>query len=106
MNNHQFRSSWGTVLGRSFTAIIVIWLTAPVFAGALEDYVGKPDTNYFWTVVTNRETDGMTVTHLNLTSQKWRDGQWTHHMQVVQPAKVRNSQIGFLFIIGDGDGAS
>jgi PhoPQ-activated pathogenicity-related protein len=106
MNNHQFRFSSKAVLGRVFTAIIAIWLAAPVFAGALEDYVNKPDTNYSWTVVTNREVKGVTITHLQLTSQKWRDGEWTHHLQVVRPAKVRNPHIGFLFITGDGDGNS
>src|SRR6185369_5542371 len=74
------------------------------FAGALEEYVSKPDTNYAWTVATNRSLDGFTVTHLKLTSQRWREGNWTHHVQVVRPEKIRNPQIGFLFITGDGDG--
>jgi len=81
-------------------------LQSPVFAGALEDYVKKADTNFAWTVVTNREIEGVAVTQLKLTSQQWRESMWTHHMQVVRPAKVRNPQIGFLFITGDGDGKS
>src|SRR3954454_6127297 len=73
-------------------------------AGALENYVARPDTNYSWAVATNRTSEGFAVTHLKLTSQHWKEGNWTHHVQVVRPEKIRNPQIGFLFITGDGDG--
>src|SRR5438045_4127269 len=81
-------------------------LQSQVFGGALENYVKKADTNFAWTVVTNRDLEGIAVTQLKLTSQQWRESTWTHHMQVVRPAKGRNPQIGFLFITGDGDGKS
>src|SRR6185503_17684526 len=77
-----------------------------LFAGALENYVSKPDTNYQWSVVTNLESAGLKVTQLRVTSQKWRDTNWTHHVQVVRPESVRHPEIGFLFITGDGDGKS
>jgi PhoPQ-activated pathogenicity-related protein len=44
------------------------------------------------------------ITHLALTSQKWRDDVWTHTLHVVRPDKVRNADIAFLFITGDGSG--
>src|SRR5678816_1257755 len=87
-------------------ALLLVPSTASLFAGALEDYVAKPDTNYAWTVVTNREVAGVTVTQLKVTSQKWQESNWTHHVQVVRPEKVRHPEIGFLFITGDGDGKS
>ncbi len=92
--------SWGLVLGVLSGSLV----STSSFAGALEDYVAKPDTNYSWTVATNRSLEGFTATHLKLTSQRWREGNWTHHLQVVRPEKVRNPQIAFLFITGDGDG--
>ena len=74
--------------------------------GALENYLSAPDTNYVWKQINQRQTNGSTVTHLELVSQKWREHVWTHHLQVVRPDKVRNAGIAFLFITGDGDGRS
>ena len=75
-------------------------------AGALEDYIRRPDTNYSWKQIDQRQTNGSTVTHLELTSQNWRDHIWTHTVQVVRPETVRNPGIAFLFITGDGSGRS
>jgi len=83
-----------------------LFFAARLFAGALEDYVNKPDTNFSWSVISDSNFQGVTVTELKVTSQQWRESKWTHHMQVVRPEKVRNSQIAFLFITGDGDGKS
>jgi len=72
--------------------------------GALENYVQAPDSTYSWKKRTTTETNGVTVTQLDLTSQKWRDSVWTHTVQVVRPAKVRNPDIALLFVTGDGNG--
>jgi PhoPQ-activated pathogenicity-related protein len=92
-------------LTRALTCfVLLLGLPASLTAGALENYVGQTDTNYTWKRVSQRQSDGFTVSHLELTSQKWREHVWHHHMQVVRPAKVRNPGIGFLFITGDGEG--
>jgi len=104
MTHLSFRSLPFT--GSGFISLVGLFLSAPIFAGPLEDYVARPDTNYLWTIVTNRRVEGVTLTHLKLTSQQWREGRWTHHIQIVRPEKVRNPHIGFLFITGDGDGKS
>jgi PhoPQ-activated pathogenicity-related protein len=70
----------------------------------LEDYVRKPDTNYAWKQLDQKQEVGFTITHLELISQQWRSNTWRHHMQVVRPEKVRHPGIAFLFITGDGDG--
>src|SRR5439155_8465690 len=82
----------------------LLFLAASSFAGALEDYVKRPDANFAWKKLEESQTNGLTVTHLELTSQKWRDSLWTHHLQVVRPETVRNRDIAFLFITGDGTG--
>jgi PhoPQ-activated pathogenicity-related protein len=89
-----------------FTISLLSVSASSLSAGALENYVSKPDTNYRWSVVTNREIVGFKVTQLRVTSQKWRDTNWTHHVQVVRPETIRHPEIGFLFITGDGDGKS
>ena len=82
-----------------------LFLARPlVHAGALEDYVKKPDPNYTWKQLAQKEEGGFGITHLELTSQQWREGNWLHHMQIVRPEKVRHPEIAFLFITGDGDG--
>jgi PhoPQ-activated pathogenicity-related protein len=73
--------------------------------GALENYVQAPDSAYAWKKRAPQETNGVTVTQVDLTSQKWRDSVWTHTVQIVRPAKVRNPDIAFLFVTGDGSGS-
>jgi PhoPQ-activated pathogenicity-related protein len=75
-------------------------------AGALEDYLSTPDTNHVWKQVNEKKADGFTITHLEMTSQKWREHLWTHHLQIVRPDSVRNGHAAFLFVTGDGDGRS
>jgi PhoPQ-activated pathogenicity-related protein len=86
--------------------IMASWLGAALglHAGALENYVGQPDTAFRWKKLDQKQIEGLTVTHLELTSQEWRGHPWTHHLQVVRPAQVRNPDIAFLFITGDGEG--
>lgn len=73
-------------------------------AGALEDYVKQADDHYAWKQVEQKQEGGFTISHLELTSQKWREHLWQHNVQVVRPDKVRHPGIAFLFISGDGRG--
>ncbi len=75
-------------------------------AGALENYVGRADTNHAWKVLDQKHTEGCTITHVEMISQKWREHSWLHHMQIVRPDKLRNPHIAFLFVTGDGEGRS
>ena len=98
-----------TNVGRWFcvsvvASLLTIGLTAFGWADALEHYVATPDTNHAWKLVSQDQLDGLVVTHLEMTSQQWREHLWTHQMQIVRPARVRNTDIAFLFITGDGNG--
>lgn len=75
-------------------------------AGALQDYVQRPDDSFAWTLAGKKEQGGFTVARLNLTSQTWHDLRWTHAVQVARPATIRNPKIALLIITGDGDGSS
>jgi PhoPQ-activated pathogenicity-related protein len=75
-------------------------------AGALEDYVARPDASYAWTIQSRQHTNGCTITRLEIVSQQWREHTWRHPMLVVRPDMVRNPAIAFLYITGDGRGAS
>jgi PhoPQ-activated pathogenicity-related protein len=71
---------------------------------ALEAYVRAADTNFSWRVVGQSNLPNATATQLELTSQQWRGITWTHSMIIVRPAKVRQPDIAFLLISGDGSG--
>lgn len=91
----------------SLTAMGILLLTACAGrAGALENYVQKPDPAFNWKQTSQKRMPGATVTHLEMVSQHWRGQFWSHHLQVVRPASVRNPHIALLFITGDGDGTS
>lgn len=73
---------------------------------ALEAYIAKPDDAFKWNVQFRYKTNGFTGAAIDLTSQKWRNGEWKHAVQVVRPTKLRHPEIAFLFITGDGSGRS
>ncbi|HTD87826.1 MAG TPA: PhoPQ-activated protein PqaA family protein, partial [Candidatus Binatia bacterium] len=88
---------------------VVFWAVlaanSQLWAGALENYIRVPDSAFAWKKAGSTETNGFTATRLDLTSQKWRDSVWTHTVQIVRPAKVRNADIALLFVTGDGNGS-
>jgi len=75
-------------------------------AGPLEDYVQRPDPTSGWKMLARTNRNGLTILHLQLTSQTWHSNLWVHHLQIVRPAQVRQPQSAFLLISGDGDGRS
>ena len=70
----------------------------------METYLARPDTNYTWKQLGQKQEEGFAITHLELVSQQWRESTWRHHLQIVRPEKIRHPGIAFLFITGDGDG--
>ena len=92
---------------RRFFIVFCAVLAAGIqlWAGALENYIKAPDSAYGWKKAGSAETNGVTVTRVDLTSQKWRDSVWTHTVQIVRPAKMRNPDMALLFVTGDGNGS-
>ena len=104
--NSSLKSRARKLSARLFTFLFLLGAAATISAGPLENYVTALDTNFTWKKIDQRAVDGSTVTHLELVSQKWREHLWQHHVQIVRPAKVRNPDIAFLLVSGDGDGRS
>ncbi len=69
---------------------------------ALADYVRRADASFSWQKAEARKLDGFEAARLDVVSQTWRDNVWTHQVLVVRPREVRNPDIAFLFITGDG----
>src|SRR5579862_2665497 len=72
-------------------------------ADALADYVKRPDDSFQWKKTSERDVDTLHVVQIDCTSQTWRGNVWHHQMLVVRPAKMRNPNLAFLYITGDGD---
>jgi PhoPQ-activated pathogenicity-related protein len=98
--------SYGNGALNSLAAILFLVCSpgSVALAGALENYVGRSDTNFNWKQTEQQRSDAGTVVHIEMISQHWRGQFWSHHLQIVRPAKIRNPDIAFLFITGDGDG--
>jgi PhoPQ-activated pathogenicity-related protein len=93
------------------TAVLLVSFACAVAAGdaapdALENYVRAADTNFNWRVSGQSNLPNAVATRLEVTSQHWRGLPWQHSVIVVRPAVVRQSDIAFLFITGDGSGRS
>ena len=69
---------------------------------ALADYVQQADPSFAWRKLEQRQVDGLTATRLECTSQTWRSKVWHHQVLVVRPPKLRNPDLVFLEIGGDG----
>lgn len=79
----------------------LFFLLAFVFtsrAGVLEDYVRQPDDSFAWKVTKREEMGGLDVATLDLTSQTWRGGRWTHTLYIGVPKSVRHPSTAFLQI--------
>jgi PhoPQ-activated pathogenicity-related protein len=83
---------------------VLLILTLELQAGPLETYVGRSEASYRWAPLEQYQTERFVIDHLQLVSQEWREHPWTHQIQLVRPKPVRNSDIAFLLISGDGDG--
>ena len=73
---------------------------------ALEEYVKAKDDTFKWKTSSSKKSGGFIEAHLEMTSQTWRTNTWTHHVRIVTPEKIRNPQIAFVFVTGDGTGSS
>lgn len=69
-----------------------------VRAGALEDYLVKPDDTFQWMQVDEQEEGGLTVSTLDLASQTWRGRHWIHKLYIATPHELRNASVVFLEI--------
>ncbi|MGD0537330.1 MAG: PhoPQ-activated protein PqaA family protein [Verrucomicrobiota bacterium] len=84
----------------------VAWLlVVPTWAGALEDYVRKPDPSFQWKRTEQRNITNATLTHLEFVSQTWRGQFWSHHLLVIRPSEIRQPRYALLFITGGSYGA-
>lgn len=72
--------------------------------GALQKYVSAPDEHFSWKIVEQKQENGFTFARLELTSQEWRGHRWTHSLNILKPAELRNPESALLFITGNGDG--
>jgi PhoPQ-activated pathogenicity-related protein len=74
-------------------------------ATALDRYVATPDPAYKWSVVSTRQEGRLTITTIEMTSQRWRtpdevsQPEWRHHLTVIRPDTVE-SDTSLLFIAG------
>lgn len=83
---------------RAAAALLCVFACTSLSAGALEDYVRKPDDSFSWQVRDTQKIDGLEITTLALTSQTWRGGRWTHTLYIACPPALRHPETAFLEI--------
>ncbi|GAC1424633.1 MAG: PhoPQ-activated pathogenicity-related family protein [Flavisolibacter sp.] len=89
--------------------LIIIFQSAFNFAGrsqeainpatALQHYLHNYDTSYHWQQDKSTTVKGATIYTLLLTSQKWRQFTWVHHLEIIVPSTARHDG-ALLFITG------
>ncbi len=86
------------VLFASACVTLLLLTGTSLQAGALEDYVRNADTSFKWSVRENKMMGDLAVATLDLTSQTWRGGVWTHTLYIARPRELRNPSIALLEI--------
>lgn len=90
--------------GKLALGLALLVLAGQVPAGPLEAYIARPEPGYRWAPIERIRAERFFLDHLQLTSQTWREHLWTHHIRLVRPKQVRNTDTAFLLISGDGEG--
>jgi len=70
----------------------------------LENYINRAEPDYRWQPIKVSNEPWGTISHYELVSQNWRGHSWTHRLVIVRPGSIRNPDIAFLRIAGDGNG--
>ena len=70
----------------------------------MENYINRAEPDYRWQPIKVSNEPWGTIGHYELVSQNWRGHSWTHRLVIVRPGSIRNPDIAFLRIAGDGNG--
>jgi PhoPQ-activated pathogenicity-related protein len=108
MRNKFFLSYYCQAKTATIYFVFIFFLmfsTTTLFAEALENYIKEKDARFMWKCTKQKKLRDATVLHLEMVSQTWHGLLWNHHVQVIYPGVIRNPEIAFLFVTGDGDGS-
>ena len=78
-------------------SLVCSLLFVPLAPSEFSSFLAKPSPSH-WKVL--RVDNGQT--EIELTSQTWQGGAWTHRILVQQPPKIEFKGTGVLYITGDG----
>ncbi|MHB1460621.1 MAG: PhoPQ-activated protein PqaA family protein [Armatimonadota bacterium] len=67
---------------------------------ALDRYMAKPNPDFKWSVASEKTIMGTQFLELDMISQVWMDGLWTHKVVLIRPSEVPNPKIAILYITG------
>ncbi|MDR4509856.1 MAG: PhoPQ-activated pathogenicity-related family protein [Candidatus Brocadiaceae bacterium] len=67
---------------------------------ALQHYIEQDDPTFSWSIREEHFHEHISNHELLLTSQTWRGIVWTHHLSIIIPKKMNNSQFSLLFVTG------
>ncbi len=71
----------------------------------LSSYINKPESDYMWEKVSEKDVSGGKIYELHMVSQKWEGIIWKHKIQVFYPDKVEHPEFCTVFNTG-GNGHS
>ncbi len=87
-----------------FYLLSSLLLSQSVYGTPLESYMNKTESEYRWQPTALIKKHWGTIGHYKLISQNWRGHSWKHHLVIVRPTIIRNPDIAFLRVSGDGNG--
>jgi len=70
----------------------------------IDRFMAKPEPEFAWSIVDERQMDDATVIHVNLTSQRWQGILWQHALMVYEPTALSHPDHMLLFVTGGSTG--
>lgn len=86
----------------TFYFICCFFIPPSVWANAMENYINNIDPHFHWETTKIITKKWGTISQYKLISQNWRGHKWSHELLLVRPKQIRNPDIAFLKIAGDG----
>jgi len=87
-----------------FCLFSYLFVSPITFGNPLENYISSAESTYRWNPIHSSNEAWGSINRYELISQNWRGHSWKHYLVMVRPKVIRNPDIAFLKIAGDGNG--
>jgi PhoPQ-activated pathogenicity-related protein len=84
--------------------MVVLALTGARASADLDSYLKRPEPDYKWEKIGEKEAEGCKVYDLHMVSQVWQGITWEHHVEIFKPDNLKHPEFCAIYNTG-GNGS-